>query len=63
MTTTEYRERVLEEVNGLPEEYLPYLLQIVQTFRESITLKPALKSFRQGWHAAQNQQVLPLDEL
>lgn len=62
-TTPAYREQVLREVDALPEEYLPYLLQLVQTFRDSITLKPAAQSVRQGWHEAQTQQLLPLDEL
>lgn len=63
MTTTEVRARVLHEVNELPDEYLPYLLQLVQTFRDSITLKPARASFKQGWHEAQTGQVLPVDQL
>jgi hypothetical protein len=62
-TTTEFRAQVLREVNALPDEYLPYLLQLVQTFRDSVTLKPAAESFTQGWHEAQTQQVTPLDEL
>lgn len=63
MTTPAYREQVLREVNALPEEYLPYLLQLVQTFRESITLKPAKISFAQGWHEAQTGDILPIEEL
>ncbi|MGB9751020.1 hypothetical protein [Roseiflexus castenholzii] len=43
-----YRDRVLAEPDALPEEYLPFVLQIVRTFRESITLKLAADSFRQG---------------
>jgi hypothetical protein len=62
-TTTEYRAQVLREVNDLPDEYLPYLLQLVQTFRESIALKPSSESFKQGWHEAQTQQIMPLDKL
>lgn len=62
-TTTEYRAQVLREVNDLPDEYLPYLLQLVQTFRESIALKPAYESFKQGWHEAQTQQIVTLDKL
>ncbi|WP_129633172.1 hypothetical protein [Candidatus Oscillochloris fontis] len=58
-TTTAYREQVLHEINTLPEEYLPYLLQLVQTFRESISLKPANESLHQGWHEAQINHVTP----
>lgn len=63
MTTPAYREQVLREVNALPEEYLPYLLQLVQTFRESITLKPATTSFAQGWNEAQTGDISPIEEL
>ena len=63
MTTTPYREQVLREVNALPEEYLPYLLQIVQTFRDSITLRPAAESVQQGWHEARTKQITPIEEL
>lgn len=63
MTSTAYRAQVLQEVNELPDEYLPYLLQLVQVFRDSITLKPAGESFKQGWHEARTQQLMPLSEL
>lgn len=62
-TTTAYREQLLREVQALPEEYLPYLLQLVQTFRDSVTLKPAPASFRQGWHEAQTGVLTPLSAL
>lgn len=61
--TTAYRDQVLHEVQALPEEYLPYLLQLIKTFRDSVTLKPAEASFRQGWHEAQMGDVAPVDEL
>jgi len=62
-TTTVYREQVLREVNALPDEYLPYLLQLVQTFRESITLKPVAESIEQGWHEARSHAITPLKDL
>lgn len=62
-TPTAYRERLLREVQALPEEYLPYLLLLVQTFRDSVTLKPAPASFRQGWHEAQTGALTPLAAL
>lgn len=43
---------VLEEIEKIPMEYLPFLLEIIRVFRESITLKPAEESFRQGWQEA-----------
>jgi hypothetical protein len=44
-----YREQLIEEINKTPIENLPYLLQIIRIFRESVTLKPAEESFKQGW--------------
>ncbi len=47
-----YEKQLVREIKGTPEEYLPNLLQIVRLFRESVALKPAKKSFRQGWQEA-----------
>lgn len=44
-----YEEQLIREIKDTPEEYLPNLLQIVRLFRESVVLKPAEVSFRQGW--------------
>ncbi len=45
---TEILEKVMAEVEQIPEEYLPNLLQMIRLFRESVTLKSAEESFRQG---------------
>lgn len=58
-----YVERIGQEVRQTPDEYLPMLLQIVRVFRESVTLKPATESFRQGWSEAMQGETLPLSEL
>lgn len=47
-----YEKQLVREIKGTPEEYLPNLLQIVRLFRESVALKPARASFRQGWKEA-----------
>jgi hypothetical protein len=54
---------VVEEVEKVPEEYLPFLLDIMRAFRESITLKPAEESFRQGWQEALRGETRPVSEL
>jgi hypothetical protein len=53
----------LAELEGLPEEYFPLLLQMIRTYRESALLKPAADSFRRGWEEAQAGETLPLDRL
>jgi hypothetical protein len=47
----------------MPEEYLPRLLEIVRLFRESVTLKPAEVSFRQGWKETLAGKTMPVSEL
>jgi hypothetical protein len=65
MTTpiTMYRNQVLAELEALPEEYLPFALQLMRAFRESVTLKPAADSFRQGWQEAQRGETSPVETL
>ncbi len=58
-----YTEKISQEIHKTPDEYLPTLLEIVRLFRETVTLKPAELSFRQGWEEAMNGDLLPIDEL
>ena len=58
-----YVEQIGQEVRQTPDEYLPMLLQIVRVFRESVTLKPAGESFRQGWKEVMQGETLPVSEL
>jgi len=57
------QRQLLAELEGLPEEYYPLLLQLVRTYRESVLLKPAAESFRRGWEEAQGGETLPLERL
>jgi hypothetical protein len=58
-----YEDRIINEIRETLGEYLPNLLQIVRLFRESVTLKTAEASFRQGWHEAMTGQTTPVSEL
>ena len=58
-----YEKQLVREIKDTPEEYLPNLLQIVRLFRESVALKPADASFRQGWKEALTGETRPLSEL
>jgi hypothetical protein len=62
-STKEYRKQFLAELTAIPEEYLPFVLQMVRTFRESVALKPAAASFRQGWHEAQRGETMSVKHL
>ncbi|MGH9832696.1 MAG: hypothetical protein ACREBD_09580 [Blastocatellia bacterium] len=61
--TIAYRNQVLAELENLPDEYLPFILQLMRAFRESLTLKPAAASFRQGWSEAQRGEASPVSTL
>jgi hypothetical protein len=61
--TREYRKQVLAEVEGIPAEHLPGLVQMIRTFREAVALKPAAASFRQGWLEAQRGDTHPVAAL
>jgi hypothetical protein len=58
-----YREELAREIQSTPEEYLPNLLQIVRLFRESVALRPAEASFRQGWKEMLAGETTPVSEL
>jgi hypothetical protein len=65
MTTqvSTYTQQLVREIKETPEEYLPILLEIVRLFRESVTLKPAEASFRQGWKEALAGETKPVSEM
>ncbi len=63
MDQSRYEEQLIKEMRDTPEEYYPNLLQIVRLFRESVALRPAEDSFRQGWQEAQLRQTKPVSEL
>jgi len=58
-----YQEQFTNEIKQIPEEYLPNLVQIVRIFRESVSLRPAEDSFRQGWKEALSGETRPVSEL
>lgn len=58
-----FEEQLMREARATPSEYWPNLLQLIRLFRESVTLKPAEASFRQGWQEAMTGQTRPVSEL
>jgi hypothetical protein len=61
--TSVYEEQLVREIHETPLEYWPNLLQLVRLFRETVTLKSAEASFRQGWQEAMTGQTRPVSEL
>jgi hypothetical protein len=62
-TKSVYRKHVVAEVDAVPEEYLPFLLQLVRSYRQSVDLKPAAESFQKGWQEAKAGETIPLKHL
>ena len=58
-----YRKQVLAEVEAVPAEFLPLLLQMIRTYRESVSMKPAAESFERGWQEAQAGETVPMKHL
>jgi hypothetical protein len=65
MTTlkSDQKRQLLAELSSVPEEYYPFLLQMIRNYRESVLLQPAADSFRRGWKEAQSGESLPVDRL
>jgi hypothetical protein len=55
--------KLMEEIEQTPDEYLPNLLQIIREFRESVALKSAEESFRQGWYETMTENTFPVSQL
>jgi hypothetical protein len=58
-----YRKQVLAEVEAMPPEFLPYLLQMIRAYRESVSLQPAAESFQRGWQEARAGETFPVKRL
>ena len=46
-TTRNYQQKLLNEINGLPEEILPDLLHIVRLFREILQSKKSVQALQE----------------
>jgi hypothetical protein len=60
---SEKQQELLAELESVPEEYYPFLLQMIRNYRESVLLQPAADSFRRGWAEAQGGDTMPVERL
>ena len=60
---SEKQQQLMAELEGVPEEYYPFLFQMIRNYRESVVLQPAAASFRRGWEEAQAGETMPVDRL
>lgn len=58
-----YIDKIEQEINQMPAEYLPALYNIVHIFRESVSIKSTADSFRQGFKEALAGKVHPVETL
>lgn len=58
-----YLEQIELELKQTPSEYLPALLNIIHSFRESIVLNSAEEGFKIGWQEIQKGQYEPISRL
>jgi hypothetical protein len=63
VSLSENKRRLLAELEALPEEYYPLLIQMIRTYRESVLLQSAAASVRRGWEEAQRGNTLPVERL
>ena len=54
---------VVEAVEKIPVEYLPFLLEMMRAFRKSIMLKSFQESLRQGLQEVMRGETRPVAEL
>ena len=58
-----YTKELTNEIAHTPPEYLPMLLRIVRSYRESVTLPAAKESVRRGWKEARRGTTYPIFDL
>lgn len=58
-----YTKELTDEIAHTPPEYLPMLLRIVRSYRESVTLPRAKESVRHGWKEARAGATYPVSTL
>ncbi len=58
-----HRDRALAELQTVPEEYLPFVVDWLRSFQETVRLKPARESFQQGWRKAQSGETSAISGL
>jgi len=56
-------KELTDEIAHTPPEYLPMLLRIVRSYRESVTLPRAKESVRRGWKEARGGTTYPVSTL
>lgn len=62
-SSTKFADQILHEIEETPEEYLPHLLSLIQTFKKATRLGAAERSFRRAWKEVKTGKTRPIAEL
>ncbi|WP_252176716.1 hypothetical protein [Endozoicomonas sp. 4G] len=60
---TDIQKKLLREIKQVPPEFLPALLTIVHSFRESVAFDSAANSFERGWKEISEDDLKPIEDL
>ena len=63
MATSAYVAQLQKEIQDVPDEYMPALIDMVHAFRQGVVQKSLEESFKQSWLQAQNGETHPIDTL
>ncbi len=63
LNVSPYLTELEKEIHQIPAEFLPLLLSIVKSYRQSLLLMSAEDSFKQGWQEARQGETYPLADL
>ena len=63
MPTTTYREELLDELESLPDEYVPFVLQVTRSFKQTLEIRQVEESIRQGLRDIAAGRTYPISTL
>ncbi len=58
-----YSERLAQEIQQVPDEYMPALIDIVHAFRQGVVQKSLEESFARSWAQMQAGDTYPIETL
>jgi len=60
MNTLQCLEQLESEIQEIPEEFLPKLISMVKSYRETLQIE---ESFKQSWQEVRKGEIYPIEQL
>ncbi len=60
MNTTQCLQQLEHEIQEIPEEFLPKLIAMVKSYRETLHIE---ESFKQSWKEIKKGEIYPIEQL